>query len=95
MTDLEVVCYTAFNGWNCHVTVADDDGSKSEHSVAVTRDELQRYSADADVHLLVNASFLFLLSKEPKESILPRFKLSDIERYFPDYAGAISARLAK
>ena len=92
MPQLEVVCYTAFDGWNCHVTVADTDGSRTEHSVSVNRAELQRLSPTGDVQQLVEASFRFLLEKEPKESILPRFKLSDIERYFPEFAQEIAKR---
>ena len=95
MSELDVVCYTAFDGWNCHVTVADSDGTKTEHSVSVRRDEFQRYSASGDVRDLVDASFRFLLEREPKGSILPRFKLSDIERYFPEYARVISGRSGK
>ncbi len=49
----------------------------------------------SDVHMLVNASFRFLLSNEPKESILGHFALSDIERYFPSYANAVAARLGE
>jgi hypothetical protein len=85
----EVACYTAFDGWNCHVTVADDDGSTTEHDVSVTRAEFARFGSKAGVRALVEASFEFLLAREPKESILRRFALSDIERYFPDYAAAI------
>ena len=90
MSDVEVVCYTAFDGWNCHVTVSDAD-SKTEHSVSVTREEREKYGG-REVRDLVDASFRFLLSKEPKESILPRFALSDIERYFPEYREAIADR---
>ena len=93
MSDLDVVCYAAFDGWNCHVTVVDDDGSSTEHDVSVRRDEYQRYTQGEDVKVLLEASFRFLLEREPKESILRRFALSDIERYFPDYPGAISAHL--
>ena len=95
MTELEVKCYQAFDGWNCHVTVADDDGTKTEHDVSVTRAERDRFAPTTDVHKLVNASFRFLLSNEPKESILGHFALSDIERYFPSYANAIDARLGE
>jgi len=94
MTEIEVTCYQAFDGWNCHVTVA-DDGTKTEHDVSVTRSERDRYGPNSDVHMLVNASFRFLLSNEPKESILGRFALSDIERYFPNYANAVAARLGE
>jgi hypothetical protein len=94
MSEVDVVCYAAFDGWNCHVTVADDDGSSTEHDVSVRRDEFQRYASDGDdVKMLLDASFRFLLEREPKESILGRFTLSDIERYFPDYPRAIADRL--
>ena len=95
MTELTITCFQAFDGWNCHVSVADDDGSKTEHEVSVTRSERLRYAPDSDVHMLVDASFRFLLSNEPKESILGRFALSDIERYFPSYANAVAARLGE
>jgi len=95
MTELTVTCYQAFDGWNCHVTIADDDGTKTEHDVSVTRSERDRYAPASDVHMLVNASFRFLLSNEPKESILGHFALSDIERYFPSYANAVAARLSE
>jgi hypothetical protein len=95
MTDLEVTCYTAFDGWNCHVTVTDGKGKPSEHSVALTRADYQKYNSGSEPRELVEASFRFLLEREPKESILPRFKLSDIERYFPDYPGVIAGRTGK
>jgi hypothetical protein len=86
----EVVCYTAFDGWNCHVTVADDDGSTTEHDVSVTRAEFARFGSEAGVRVLVEASFEFLLARERKESILRRFALSDIERYFPEFPRVIT-----
>ena len=33
----------------------------------------------------IEASFLFLLDREPKEAILEKFELSVIGRYFPDF----------
>jgi hypothetical protein len=95
MTELTVTCFQAFDGWNCHVTVSDDDGTKTEHDVSVTRAERDRYAPGADVHVLVDASFRFLLANEPKESILGHFALSDIERYFPSFANAVAARLGE
>ena len=95
MTELEVACVPGGLGWSCRVTVADDDGTQTEHQVSVTRNELERYAPGADVHALVNSSFRFLLSNEPKESILGNFAISDIERYFPSYANAIAARLGR
>ena len=44
---------------------------------------------------LVKMSFEFLLEHEPKESILPRFDLLEIARYFPTFEPAIIGRLTK
>ena len=42
---------------------------------------------------LVEASFRFLLEREPKESILSQFELPVIERYFLDYPAKINEKL--
>ncbi len=42
---------------------------------------------------LVRASFEFLLEREPASSILRKFSLHVISRYFPDYPAEIRARL--
>jgi hypothetical protein len=42
---------------------------------------------------LVRASFKFLLEREPATSILRKFSLDVISRYFPGYPAEISARL--
>jgi len=34
---------------------------------------------------LIKRSFEFLLEREPKESILPKFNLKIIKNYFPEY----------
>jgi hypothetical protein len=41
---------------------------------------------------LVEASFQFLLEREPATSILRRFSLEVIGDYFPDYAGEMARR---
>jgi hypothetical protein len=45
--------------------------------------------ADEDQAELVRESFVFLLEREPPTSILARFSLEMIGRYFPDYPAAI------
>jgi hypothetical protein len=40
---------------------------------------------DTSAEALVRASFAFLLDREPSSSILPRFSLDLISRYFPEY----------
>jgi hypothetical protein len=42
---------------------------------------------------LVRVSFEFLLEREPATSILHKFSLDVISRYFPGYPAEISARL--
>lgn len=70
-----------------------EGASRTRHTVQVSAEELERYGAGAAADRLVEESFRFLLEREPKESILERFDLSTIERYFPEYAEAMRQRL--
>ena len=73
--------------WVCEVEV-EARGESSRHSVTVTAAELARWGRGEDeaaVEDLVRRSFDFLLEREPPSSILRRFELSVIQRYFPDY----------
>jgi hypothetical protein len=74
------------------VTV-DEGDSRTMHEVTVTDQHIARYAPGATPERLLEASFEFLLEREPKESILTRFELSVIERYFPEYARTIASRL--
>jgi hypothetical protein len=65
----------------------------TEHEVRVTERDRKRLAPDAPVERLLEASFRFLLEREPKESILPRFDLPVITRYFPEYPDEIRGRL--
>jgi hypothetical protein len=47
-----------------------------------------------DLEAVVRESFRFLLEREPASSILPRFSLSEIERYFPEYPTELAHRLS-
>ena len=53
----------------------------------------QLTSGSAPPEELLRRSFEFLLEREPKESILARFDLPVISRYFPDYEREIRRRL--
>ncbi len=68
--------------------------SKTTHEVAVSPLELARYGGKSTTERLVEASFEFLLEREPKESILRSFNLSDIEHYFPEYPKQIRQLLS-
>jgi len=48
---------------------------------------------EVPVDELVAASFAFLLEREPSSSILRRFRLDQIARYFPEYPAEIARYL--
>jgi hypothetical protein len=80
------------NGWTCVVRIDDDGRTVSEHSVTVTKTDKERLAPQSPIEDLVTRSFEFLLEREPPTSILRQFKLTEIERYFPEYARVISGR---
>jgi hypothetical protein len=71
----------------------DAAGARTLHHVRVSQAEHARYGSGATPERLVEESFRFLLEREPATSILSRFELSIIERYFPVYAEEIHNRL--
>lgn len=72
------------------VTVEDGRGSTS-HEVTVWPSDVARYAPEATPEELIEASFQFLLEREPKDAILRRFELPVIERYFPEYPSRIAS----
>jgi hypothetical protein len=71
-----------------------EGGSESVHQVTLDpKDHARLAGASADPEKLIRKSFEFLLEREPKESILSRFDLSVISRYFPEYEREIKKRL--
>ena len=70
------------------VTVTEGSGSTS-HVVTATPEQVAEYGGGASAESLLEASFRFLLDREPKESILGRFEISVIARYFPEYPDRI------
>jgi hypothetical protein len=73
--------------------VVDDGRGTTSHEVTVWPSDMARYAPDATPEALVEASFAFLLERESKESILARFELPIIERYFPEYAARIAGMI--
>jgi hypothetical protein len=74
-----------------HVRLRDADGSSSEHDVTVSRADWERFGPGYRTpEALVEASFRFLLEREPKEQILAEFDLGMISRYFPSYGRDIA-----
>jgi len=94
-TDLPIFvgCEAIQDGFRCRVRVGDDAGA-THHDVRVRQADLGHFSfEETEPETLVRESFRFLLEREPRESILPRFELTVIARYFPDYPIAIRRRL--
>ena len=71
----------------------EDERSSTTHEVTVWPSDVDRYAPGALPEALLEASFAFLLDREPKEAILSRFELPIIERYFPDYRSGIAVML--
>lgn len=68
----------------------EEGGSRTTHDVTITPADVARYAPGVPVERLLEASFAFLLAREPKESILSSFALPVIERYFPEYPQRIA-----
>lgn len=68
--------------------------SQTTHVVTVEADYAARLTAgQVPVERLVSRSFDFLLAREPNTSILRRFDLPVIARYFPEYERIIRGML--
>ena len=94
MSSVDVTPAVAGDGWDCFVTVR--DSSETHHHVRVSRADLARLAPGApDPVDLVEASFAFLLEREPKESILSAFDMWVIRRYFPEFDEAFPGYLAR
>ncbi len=83
----------AASGQDVYRVTLEEGESRTTHDVTVTAEDVERYAPGVSVEQVVEASFAFLLEREPKESILSRFQLPVIERYFPDYPVKIRERL--
>jgi hypothetical protein len=69
-------------------------GGESTHQVTLdAKDHAKLSGESATPEELIRKSFEFLLEREPKESILGRFDLPAIGRYFPEYEREIKRRL--
>jgi hypothetical protein len=81
------------DGWLCTVTLRQSDHELTTHRVRVRASDLDRLAPGADdPTALVTSSFTFLLEREPPESILRSFDLTDVARYFPGYDDEIRRR---
>jgi hypothetical protein len=67
------------------VIVREGEG-ETRHQVTMSRATCDRLTAGACTpERCIEAAFRFLLEREPKESILRRFDVTVISRYFPEF----------
>jgi hypothetical protein len=67
------------------VVVREGEG-ETRHHVTMSREMCDRLTADKHTpERCLEAAFRFLLDREPKESILGRFDVTVISRYFPEF----------
>lgn len=66
-----------------------ENGSTTRHHVTDEDEMAGRLGREAAPEAFVAAAFRFLLDREPKESILPRFDVRVIPQYFPEFEDRI------
>jgi hypothetical protein len=67
------------------VVVREGEG-ETRHHVTMSREICDRLTADKHTpERCLEAAFRFLLDRAPKESILERFDVTVISRYFPEF----------
>jgi hypothetical protein len=70
-------------------------GGETTHEVTLSPSDYTRLTGGkVEPEELVRRSFEFLLERESKESILNRFDLPVISRYFPEYEREIKRRMS-
>lgn len=63
-----------------------EGAGETRHQVTVSREDCARLTrGEHEPERLIEAAFRFLLDREAKESILGRFDLTVISRYFPEF----------
>jgi hypothetical protein len=77
------------------VTVRQGRG-ETHHHVTMSRETCERLTAGRDPpERCIEAAFRFLLDREPKESILARFDVTVISRYFPEFERELPTYLSR
>lgn len=72
-----------------------DGAAESRHEVTLHEADRHRLAGEAPAGEVVEAAFRFLLAREPKESILARFDLMVIGRYFPEFEAELPSYLPR
>jgi hypothetical protein len=62
-----------------------EGAEETRHDVTLSRELLERLAPTESAEVFVRRCFAFLLEREAKESILRRFDVAVIARYFPEF----------
>jgi len=90
MAQIDVKLTPSSEGWVAQVSVT-EKGSSTTHRVTLKRQDYERLSQQkCSPEECIRTSFEFLLEREAKESILRKFDLPIIGRYFPEYERELS-----
>jgi len=84
VTDIDVAAV----GGNAYRVVVTDSTAATTHEVTASPAEVEALGG-ATPEALIEASFRFLLDREPKESIMREFDLTVISTFFPEYPSQI------
>ena len=69
---------------------------ETRHQVTMSRETCERLTSGKHTpERCLEAAFRFLLDREPKESILRRFDVTVISRYFPEFEREIPRYLSQ
>ena len=94
MTTITVTATASQPTHELAVTVREGRG-ETRHTVTMDAATYARLvgASGATPERLIEAVFAFLLEREPKESILSRFDVTVVGRYFPEFEGSIDSYL--
>ena len=66
--------------------MVEEKGGQTHHEVTMSRSTYEKLAGGkVSEARCIEAAFEFLLQREPKESILPRFDVTVISKYFPSF----------
>jgi hypothetical protein len=75
--------------------VVRDESGETRHDVTMAEETYVSLAGEHDVpERVIEAAFRFLLDREPRESILSRFDVTVISRYFPEFERELPRYLA-
>jgi hypothetical protein len=84
--DMIHVRRTAEHAFPAFEVIVREGNSETHHHVTMSREMCERLTAGKHTpERCLEAAFRFLLDREPKESILRRFDVTVISRYFPEF----------